>query len=383
MINNLAGRVKVHYTKASISTINSRDLKDADIGPIQQILSYVNYLPIPITVVDRAGFRHIVPSVHNSLEEQFIIRLEIRVRHDCVGELRKLLSCTNTVANHELNLLKTIFLEKQEQRYHNGFVVNLDYKVDLDTLKINGGNLYVKSRDIVVSTLDLKSAPSHPFAEDTICDNVILGSDNLDHDLGSPSFKIEIIDNNDDIGSRFVFALGEIHQIKPKTDLKRHSGVYVTTIEPNIINDLGYSLTQKRFTSQEAEEQLGVFKTRDLAKSAGDLKEVRKEEIIRLEHSNSLLKHEVATQKQKFDSEMQMLQHQKNMDELQHQVLINKLEREKDQIEHVRELERSERKDYYDKVSQTRKDTSEIIKFLPHVIIGIGALIVAVRKMQK
>lgn len=383
MINNLAGKVKVHYTKASISTINSRDLKDNDVGPIQQILTYVNYLPIPITVIDRSGLRHIVPSVHNSHEEQFIIRHEIRVRHDCIGELKKMLSCIGTSTNHELNLIKTIFLEKQENRYYQGFVVNLDFKIDLNTLKINGGNLYIKSKDVVISTQSIMSAPSHPFSEDTIGDNIILGSDNLDLDLGSPSFKIEIIDNNNEIGQRFVYALGEIHQINPKTDLKRHSGIYTTTIEPNVINDVGYSLAQKRFTSQEAEEQLGVFKTKDLAKSAGDLKEVRREEIIRLEHSNNLLKQEVTAQKQKFDSDMQLLQHQRTMEELQHQVLVNKLEREKDQIEHVREMERTERKEYYDKVSQTRKDVSEIIKFLPHVVIGIGAIIVAVQKMKK
>lgn len=383
MINNLASKVKVHYTRASISTINARELKDDDIGPIQQILTYINYLPIPITVVDRSGFRHIVPSTHNSTEELFIVRQEIRVRHDCVGQLRKLLSCTNTSTNHDLNLIKTIFLDKQEQRYYNGFVVYLDYKLDLDTLKINGGNLYVKSRDIIVSTLDIQNAPSHPFAEDTIDENVFLGGDNLDQDLGSPSFKIEIIDNNDEIGKRYISLLGEIHQINPKSDLKRHSGVYVTGIEPNIINGLGYSLLQKKYTIQEAEEQLGIHKTRDLARSSGDLKEARREELVRLEHTNAVLKQEVSAQKQKFDAEMQSIQHQRTLDELQHQVLVNKLEREKDQIEHVREIERSERKDYLDRVSSTRKDLSEIIKFLPHVIIGIGAIVVAVKKLQK
>lgn len=383
MINNLASKVKVHYTRASISTINARELKDADIGPIQQILTYVNYLPIPITVVDRSGFRHIVPSTHNSTEELFIVRQEIRVRHDCVGQLRKLLSCTNTNTNHDLNLIKTIFLDKQEQRYYNGFVVYLDYKLDLDTLKINGGNLYVKSRDIIVSTMDVQNAPSHPFAEDTIDENVILGNDNLDQDLGSPSFKLEIIDNNDEIGQRYVSILGEVHAVKPKTDLKRHSGIYVTGLEPNVINGLGYSLIQKKYTVQEAEEHLGVYKTRDLARSAGDLKEVRREELVRLEHTNAVLKQEVTSQKQKFDAEMQAVQHQRSMDELQHQVLVNKLEREKDQIEHVRELERSERKEYYDRVSSTRKDVSEIIKFLPHIVIGIGAIVIAVKKMQK
>lgn len=384
MINNLASKVKVHYTKASLSTIIARELKDSDIGPVQQILSYINTLPIPITVVDRSGFRHTVPSTHFNGEEQFIIRQEIRIRHDCLGQLRKILSCTNTNSNHELNIIKSLFLDKEEQRFYiGGFTINLDYKIDLDTLRFNGGNLYIKSRDIVISTMDIRNAPSHPFAEDTIDENVFLGGDNLEQDLGSPSFKIEIIDNNEEIGRRYVNLLGEIHKIEPKSDLKRHSGIYVTTLVPNIINGLGYSLEQKKYDTQEAEITLGIFKTKDLAKNAGDLKEVRKEELLRLEHSNALLKQEMTAQKQKFDTEMQTLQHQRTLDELQHQVLVKRLEKEKDQIEHVRELERNERKDYYDKVSQTRKDTSEIIKFLPHIIMGIGAIIIAAKKFSK
>ena len=382
MINNLASKVKVHYTRASVSTIIDRDLKDADIGPVQQTITFVNYLPIPITVVERSGFRHSVPSTHMHGEEQFIIRQEIRIRNDCIGQLRKILSCMNTNTNYDLNVIKNIFLDQKEQRYYNGFVIKLDYKIDLDTLKINGGTLYSKTRDLIISSLSLNDCPSHPFAEDTIDENVFLGGDNLEQDLGSPSFKIEIIDNNDEIGNRFVLTLGEVHQIKPKSDLKRHSGIYVTTIEPNIINGMGYSLLQKKYTPKEAEEQLGIFRTKDLAKNAGDLKEARREELTRLEHNVLLLKQEVLTQKQTFDSEMQTVQHRRAMSELEHQVLINKLEKEKQQIEHVRELERAERKDYLDKVSQTRKDTSEIIKFLPHLIIGIGAIVVAVKKMK-
>jgi hypothetical protein len=58
------------------------------------------------------------------------------------------------------------------------------------------------------------------------------------------------------------------------------------------------------------------------------------------------------------------------------------LERENEQLTILRENEKNDRKDFFERNSQYRKETIDYLKFLPHLIISIGAIYLAVNKLS-
>lgn len=382
MINNVVPRLTVRHTKSQVSPISLFEKSHTDVGPVETRITYINNFPIDVVVVDRNGFRHSVPAQFNGSSYKFTIRKEIRVRNESIREVKKYLSCIDTKFNHDLTIIKQIVLEKDGFESYNGFSIYLDYSIELEELKQDGGDTYCKPADIIVSLQNIYNAPAHPFSEDSIHDHFIPeGAGN--QTIGSPVFKIEMVDNNNQVGNRFVFAFGGLQEIRPKTDLNRDSGVYLTMMEPNVLNDKGFTFVQKKYSYEEAKEKLGLYKSREEAASAGDYHLTRKEELARLEHANNLLKQESIELKAKLDKEAALRDKELKDQEAKSQERINKLQAEKDEIEHFREMERNQRKEEYDKKSTERKDTSEIIKFLPFVVMTIGALIAAFHKSSK
>lgn len=382
MINNVASRIKVVHTKALVSPIVPYSEVKTDYGPIETRVSYLNNLPVDITVIDRTGFRHTVKSNLNGSSYAFIIRTEIKIRHDSISEIRKFLSCLDTKFNQTLTVIKEIVLSKSPNETYTGFSIYLDYNVDFEEIKMNNGSLYCKPKDVVLSTSTTYAAPAHPYAEDSVND-FFFPNDSNKTIAGVPVFKIEIIDNNNEIGNRYIYCFGSLHELFPKPDIERQSGIYLTLMETNVLNETGFSLVQKRYSFEEAQETLGIYKTKEEAFSAGDVKLARKEELARLEHENAVIKQEYTTLKANLDTELSKKDHQNKLEILNIQRQMEKLTKEKEEIEHFREMERAVRKEAYESKSIERKDISEIIKFLPFVVMTIGALIAAFNKSNK
>lgn len=382
MINNVVPRLCVHHTKSFVSPITLYKRTETEIGPVETRVTYINNLPVDVSIVDRSGFRHTVPSNHKGNDFKFTVRSEIKIRNESIREIKKYLSCLDTKFNHDLTIIKQVLLDGDNSNSFGGFIVYLDYSVELEELKQSGGSIYCKPKDIVISLCNIYNAPMHPFCEDSIQDYFLPdGADN--QDLSSPVFKIELVDNNNSVGNRYVFAFGGLQEVRPKTDINRDSGVYLTMMESTVFNDKGFSFVQKKFTFEEAKEKLGMYKTREEAASAGDLHLSRKEELARLEHSNSILKHEFLEYKNKIELLTSQNDHEKKIYEGKMQERLDKLKAEKDEIEHFRELERTARKEDYERKSLERKDSSELIKILPLLVITIGSLIAAFSKSSK
>lgn len=382
MINNVASKIKVVHTKAELSPIAPYQEKMTDYGPIETRTCYINNLPVDITVIDRNGFRHSVKSNLNGSTYSFIIRTEIKIRYDSIQEIRKLLSCIETKYNQTLTTIKEVVLSKAQNETYNGFSIYLDHVVDIDDLKKNNGSFYCKPKDVVLSTHSTYTAPAHPYAEDSVND-FFFPNDEGKIVAGVPVFRIEVIDNADQIGNRYLYCFGVLHELFPKSDIERDSGVYLTLMETNVLNDTGFTLVQKKFTFEEAQETLGLYKTKEEAVNAGDIKLARREELARLEVENQRLKQEYLLTKTTLDSQLSLKEHENKVELLEAQKVIDKLTREKSEIEHFREMERAQRKENYENRSLERKDVSEIIKFLPFVIMTIGALIAAFNKSSK
>lgn len=380
MINNVSKTLKVVHVKPIQACITRKEVQETECGPVETIVRYFNYLPNDVTIVERSGFRHVVASrigsTNNPGKQQFIIRTEIRIRTEASVTIRKLLSQTDARFNYDISLIKEIFLDKHTGSWNCGSVITIDHCITQDTMVENGGSIYCKPKDLVISTINPYKAPSHPFCEDTIEDFYYPFRITDSIHKGSPAFRIEIIDNDNEIGNRYTYVFGDLVEITPKIDNRRQSGVYLSYVRKDLTEETGYTIDQKRFEFSELESALGIFKTKEEARAAGDVSTARKEELARKEHENAVLKQELLTSKANLDK----IEHERAMEKIENQKKLDDLDARRREAEFQRDMRREERKDDYDRRSSERKDFSEMMKFLPYLVIAVGGIVAAFAK---
>ena len=241
---------------------------------------------------------------------------------------------------------------------------------------------------------------------------------------------------------RFIALANKVFTIRAKTDHRRKPGLYMTTTERDLEHHDRSKIVQHVYSHSEMESALNIFKTPEEALAGGDLKTVRKEQLAELEHRTSVLKSEndamrAAMEKAKAKREEESREREAQLREREHShkteilsmsTLLEKVQAQNritteamDEIKHrsrmasdaleeeraarqatlkelhaIREHSRKadlaelqakhevqslERKDKYEQRSTERKDTSEVIKILPAVLLGIGTLCTAIYKL--
>lgn len=386
MINRVTPRIRVVHTQCCLSPINLNDRTHLDVGPVQTKISYINKTGVDLSLIERSGLRYTVPSEMNIGTRVFIIRTETRIQRNALDEISKFLQQHNTTGDN-LSKIKFSILENKNKTTWDGLAVYIDHEIDIDEINNAGGSIYVKPKDVVLSRSSIYNAPPHPYSEDSISDYVLQNED--PPTPGSPYFRLELIDNDNSIANRFISVFGDLHELVPKQDENRENGIYYSRVVKSLNIDLPYSVDRKKYSFKDAEEALGIYRTKEEALSFGDIKNARKEALVELEHQINLMKSELQNKKIENDAitadnerTISDIEFSRKLEEAKYQERIRILEREKAEIEHLRELEKNMRKDYYENRSYERKDQSEIVKFIPYMIMGIGAVIVAFMKLS-
>jgi hypothetical protein len=300
-----------------------------------------------------------------------------------------------------LAVIKEAYYLHIRNNKHQGMSIVIDNVVTTQDFKDKNGNIYYSTKDVVLSMLSLLEAPAHPYSEGVLSGrNFNSGIEEIVENDGVGVY-FELIDNTATIGNRYIFIAKQVRVLIPKTSDTRPNGLYVTTIERDFINSSRQRFEQTVYKLDECEEKLGVYKTQEEALNDGDIKLGRKEEIARLEHESLLMKNEYATYKTKTDAEIaranaelartkhesEMREHKAKMEEIERERELrrenDRLDQAKRKLEDELDREKARTKDWYEQRSYHRKDNSEIVKFLPAMILGIGAVVVAFNKLTE
>lgn len=196
---------------------------------------------------------------------------------------------------------------------------------------------------------------------------------------------IEIVDNNNSINDRFTYAFNTVLKIGTVVDPDRTEGVYVTSV-----SDVGMSTSETntvRYSLGEAEIKFGMYRTREEALTKGDpelisknLLEKTRMELEEAKNKASLMESEnrqLEAQKKKELMELEVTHKEKILAmEAKNKEMSSELARLKEELEKRKIV----REDYYESRSSDRKDTSEIIKFIPAVLGGFIAAALLFRK---
>lgn len=348
-------------------------------SPVEYRLTYINNLIVPVTVEWRSGIKFTLPAEPNMLSKDLIVRVEITLQHTVKLDIQRVLSAIADDVSKELKVMKESFqLSAQTARYGSATFI-LDYHLSLEQLKRYGGSIYYHELDCVFSMLDFENTPPHPYGE---AGRQIQLVNDIEAHSSSVGFiyAIEIVDNAGEYGNRFINIGGKVYPIKTVKDNTRRNGVYVITNRPVE----GQAALSERevlvYGFDAAEEELCLYRTPEEARNFGDLSTAKREEVLALEHQLQIEKGEAAILRQQHDAEL--LEKQKALAIVEaardeNARLIDKMRAEE---EHRMKLERERVKDYYDDRSYQRKDNNESLKFLPAIVVGIGAVIMAAKK---
>ena len=305
-------------------------------GPFSEAIEYKNSLNIPLTIVERNGFRHSVPSLRISNEQEAFV-----VRHiynfvngyaDDVDAWGRNLPVDATL--HQKKLYAEYTRLRNERTANSDIQVTLDYEI-ITPKQGNVFTLYNSDEDIVITTRSIREAPAHPSQA-----NRFPGDDGTNSvkpyvtDTAT-TVRVEIVDNNYNSARKFIFITGECLDVLPVRDSTRPDGVYITSTRIDIGNPENRpSRVTKQLTMAEAEEQYGLCSDRESARFGGDIKLSTKRQVETLERENILLKQTLTNEKHELDRQRLAMEKENTSATREFELLKNELR----QSEHARQL---------------------------------------------
>jgi hypothetical protein len=250
-----------------------------------------------------------------------------------------------------------------------------DHEVTPSTINDNGGTLYIVEKDIILST-KRDNIPLHPF-----CFEAMTKQPKGTRTLGENGLAVEIIDNRDTIGPRYMRLLGKVVRIDAVKNALKRDGVYLKyrgfmeTSHDAVQDIVDY------IPLESMQEAKWLYRSFAEARTAPEHDVELSYEIKHLDLQNKKFSAETSLTKSEQDHRNMILQQQLDDEERRSKMFENELNRRYAREEHDSRLEQMKNKDFYEERSNVRKDTSEWVKFIPTMLMGAGAAIVALKSL--
>lgn len=366
--------------------------------------SFYNGLGCTVTLVTRSGLKiRIPPLAGTRLHGAFVVRASYGSRQNygvgygVIVDTGDLLNDEGLTTSKEAQVLETA-LGKEEMKLSKNHPSSgmVDYFFSIDDLNRSSGALYCPPLDLVISNLNPHFVPKHP--QSRIGQRETLADENMSPETTSGfTYRIRIIDRHQQFGDRFVNVGGEVYLIRTEVDTKLSDGVYLISQVPATgIADI--QLPRSVFYKfDEAEQKLKLYRTYTDARTLGDPKTEREQQLaerahqIRLEESDLRMirlraDREIEASKREFEREREaskhaLLQREENL-KVMEQVFREK--QRQFEIEEA-ELKRSTMllKDQLDRKSTSRKEVLETLKYVPAFISGVAAVYAVIKTFKK
>jgi hypothetical protein len=287
------------------------------------------------------GVTVIEPEASASAEEYFYILVEYEFDLGHKFDTRELVS--NLPLPKTDSVYKKI-LERIQQLEHQPHTLGqrkFRYTLGVSRAQIEeaGGAVYLRDLDIIVGFDKYRDDVLHPYSSGGIAK---LLSKNFIHDAEGLTQRYLFVDNTGSQGSRWINTWYGVFELKPFANPQIDDGIHIT------VNCMGKrDPYTEHLTLAEAEEKLGLQKSKSEAECFGRADVVTKAKQAENERELLSLKHQLAVDKLALDRERDELDREK--------------ERRKEQIKEEDARRERERKDHDDMLRRER-DAMEVQK---------------------
>lgn len=338
--------------------------------------SFINTTIWDVVITDQLNASWEVKSSPNTMDDGYVeIRKQYDVRDPRVSLLN--ISMDSGDQSDSLNAIIDHFKRKGENgRYLiTKDSIILSYKVYARDLQKNSSvNVTELGYVVTVRNAITNRLPVNPIS--------VLGreiTNTVTEQERGFVFSVDIVDPYGKLGDMFINIGGVVSRVRVIRNPNYESeGIYLSrSVEPTLDNPTGYTRTKFELDDYSKAQ---LFSTPALALSHGDVLARMKEE------------HEVSIQQMKFqheqfklDSEKTKLQHAEKLQELESEVKLEhnkqaKLKTELEDLKMQKEKEFMALKHQMEMRSLDRKDSSEIMKWIPALVVSAGAIMVALKK---
>lgn len=377
VINYLAGQDNLTYNK-NVQFVNNTPIDvwvlDRDNTPVR--VSGNNSLHIP---GDSRGF--IIRETHNFFDFEHMEKVKAAIEY---------ISTKNSSQGTSRSAIYNKLCEALKDPSSKFANITMDYFISLEDLR-NSQAIHDKSTGYTVTVNNKHLIVNNPESKDSETQGEV-----DEYITNRPNgLLFEIVDNTDTIKERFIFSGNQVIKIPVIKSVSRESGLYVTSVR-DFGNDKSETITTPFILSTqdggakfaEGEKKYGLFRTREEALTHGhpeNISNSRMEEMVQqtkiMEQQTKVMEHEHKRQVLQWDAEKRnmVMEHEAAMNRIamDHKQQLNALEtqakardeeiaRLKDEIEKRKVV----RNDYYESRSSERKDNSELIKYVPALLIG-------------
>lgn len=340
---------------------------------------FLNYSGRPITLGFRNGVVMDVPSRQSRTSQAFVIREEMYLSDNIKHSVRDRLISHEGPKSQDLRAFEDLFLRSYRDQTHS-VAMKYDYEVTPLTMNDNGGTLYLVEKDIILSTRR-DNIPLHPF-----CYEAMTRQPKGTRTLGENGLAVEIIDNREMIGPRYMRLLGKVVRIDTVKNALRRDGVYLKyrgfmdDAQGPVQDIIDY------IPPEAMPEAKWLYRTYAEARTAPEHEVELSYELKHLDLQGKKTQAEANNRKAEQEKEnLELaqrnirLQQQLEDEERRTKHFENELSRRYAREDHETKIEQLRTKDLYEERSTIRKDSSEMWKFIPTVLMGAGAAIVALK----
>lgn len=357
-----------------------------NLAPFKFSQFYINNSDIDVIIILRNNIpiRSIAGSSGYKKANEIIIRnvysfQNINIINDTLNNLSQTMK-TYAGDSKELSEIRDILLNKSAtasglHRFSGSCDITIDRTVRIPEL-VSKETVYIPESDIVLCAKSLNVACPHPFSNEG--STLASYSSLINQIRTSASVNIDIVDNENNISKRYLYVAKKVIELETLKDPTRTSGIYVT----NVAHGLGRQpiVNTKFHELENAQSELGIFPTIEEAETGGDPNKIQAAKVAELQKELEISKYHrelsILENKTKLDAANNELENFKAQNaRLREEAEIRKMQRD----EALREREEAmkyrsmNRDDYYEERSHRRKESLEMLKYIPAFIIGAAA----------
>lgn len=408
-----------YYKSPRAVSVRVARIKAADVNrntrhsPVDINIAYRNYTTTPITCVLRNGFGFQIPPESRPGQGEFVVSVTYSLWKSVKTDVHHILNEVNDESSHEMKAIAAALQHGSRSYDGQRTVFTVDFAVTGDELRRNGGTLYLRDLDLLVSVLESPHIPTHPYHPRTLTRDLAEEDPGI-NDTTLFGYHVRIVDNEGAFGDHYINLNGEVFRIPACRDHDRENGVYLVSSHPVSGDHPPPPPRVEHLTFEEATKKLRLYRTYADACVFGDALAERERELkelalvqkreeqelknhrVKLENERLVKELELESQKAAFDErrrsweELKSIQEEERrqrqeahkLRELELAERAARLKAEREELDHLRQLESLRRKDHYEDRSYRRKDFGEFLKYIPVATTAIATLYVAYLKAK-
>ena len=392
--------------------VNSTPFRDhsynpTNLAPVSITNEVISNMQRDVIVLDRNNIPMIIRGVPTRLMHQpsitirrtyrFLTFQNFRETYDFMSTLHQKTNIFNNEFQQMYDECKVIFGKQATNAY---IVISMDQHILLDDLVRHGGCIYETASDLTICLHDHWTSELHPRSPEY---NIAEEAKRFTTNRLASGIMIELVDNDSQISDRFIYCAKQLVKVSPCTNPTMANGVYMTVVENSIdgktnartvqmtyeqaSTDIGLHRTIEEAISDGSPEQLIklqeqqiqneriTLKRDEVQASSSTLVARRELEIFKEEMERKMAKQTVKEEKRRHKLEKKREKEKRKSEKLgglleKIKMKSMKMKEKFSQAANRRSHELDNVKDYYERRSYDRKDTSETFKFIPTLIAG-------------